>query len=389
MQKPENHFAGSGCYQCGLESQVGQRTSNASIFEERARKVHGDAYDYSLVVYKTARIPVEIKCLKHNITFFQAPDIHLRGSGCPECGKEKRGMKKRTGEDDFFRRCKEIHGDSFDYSGAVFNGTQKSITIKCNGCGRVFNQNANNHLSGSGCQKCSAVKRGLEKRLSTEEFIKKAKEKWGDIYDYTNTKCIDSKTKITYRCSKHGLVDQLPENHIRYGCRHCSEDLVSIKNRKNVDEFLYQCRIVHGEKYQYHLVDYVNNRKKIQIVCPIECHGIFWQAAGSHLAGNGCKKCSNCGFDSEKPAILYYLKITHNTGIYYKIGITNRTVDARFRPRDMKKIEIIKTWEFEKGLDAYKTEQLVIDECSELLAGVDNILDGGGNTEIFKVDILA
>lgn len=172
-QRPENHLVGAGCYQCGLESQVGQRTSNAEIFKERAKKVHGDAYDYSLVVYKTARIPVEIKCLKHEITFFQVPDSHLRGRGCPKCGREKTGDKRRTSADGFIDKCKVVHGDAFDYSLVEFKGTQRKIKLICKKCGRIFEQHANNHLRGMGCQKCSAVERGKLNRTGTEDFIKR------------------------------------------------------------------------------------------------------------------------------------------------------------------------------------------------------------------------
>ena len=46
---------------------------------------------------------------------------------------------------------------------------------------------------------------------------------------------------------------------------------------------------VHGDKYDYSLVDYVNSRTKIKIIC--KEHGVFEQQAGSHKRGEGCPSC--------------------------------------------------------------------------------------------------
>ena len=55
-------------------------------FISRANKIHGDAYDYSAAKYTLTDSKLIIICKKHG-QFSQRPNSHLRGSGCPKCGK--------------------------------------------------------------------------------------------------------------------------------------------------------------------------------------------------------------------------------------------------------------------------------------------------------------
>ena len=60
--------------------------------------------------------------------------------------------------------------------------------------------------------------------------------------------------------------------------------------RKTKEEFIKKAREVHGDKYDYSNVDYINAKTKVCIICPE--HGEFWQEAKNHLRGIGCPKCS-------------------------------------------------------------------------------------------------
>lgn len=48
---------------------------------------------------------------------------------------------------------------------------------------------------------------------------------------------------------------------------------------------------VHGDKYIYDKLIYVDYHTKVIIICPT--HGEFLQSPAMHLCGNGCKKCAN------------------------------------------------------------------------------------------------
>jgi len=87
-QRPVNHIREVGCAKCAFESTAAQRTLTTQEFIEKARKVHGDRYDYSKVEYKSSHGKVEIGCSKHG-SFWQSPANHAREykTGCPGCAE--------------------------------------------------------------------------------------------------------------------------------------------------------------------------------------------------------------------------------------------------------------------------------------------------------------
>ena len=94
------------------------------------------------------------------------------------------------------------------------------------------------------------------------------------------------------------------------------------------------------------------------------------------------------GFNYNKPAILYYLKVTGDNGeVAYKIGITNRTVQQRFCADDLSKIEVITTTEYKIGRNAHKEEQRILNEFKEFKWNGEKLLKSG-NTELFDRDVL-
>mgnify|MGYP003500633762 CR=1 FL=1 len=60
--------------------------------------------------------------------------------------------------------------------------------------------------------------------------------------------------------------------------------------KMNTTDFCNKSNIKHNNIYDYSLVNYINNRTKVKIIC--KEHGIFEQIPDSHLRGFGCTKCS-------------------------------------------------------------------------------------------------
>ena len=125
------------------------------------------------------------------------------------------------------------------------------------------------------------------RRLTTEEFIKRAKEKFD--YDYSITIYKNKRTKIKFICPKHGIQEQLPENHIKYGCGLCGRENGYSSVRLAQDKIIKRFKKIHGNKYDYSLVEYKNIDIKVKIICPI--HGIFEQSPYEHLKGGNCPYC--------------------------------------------------------------------------------------------------
>ena len=77
---------------------------------------------------------------------------------CCECGKQAVAfwpVKKPMTREEFIDRSISVHGDKYDYSRVIFNGTKKKVEIICKKHGKSFLQLANNHLHGNGCPLCA------------------------------------------------------------------------------------------------------------------------------------------------------------------------------------------------------------------------------------------
>jgi len=130
------------------------------------------------------------------------------------------------------------------------------------------------------------------RKLTTEEFIQKAKEEHGDRYDYSESIYIKSNKEIIITCGKHGNFSQIANNHLRgKGCPKCSANNTHNRLIKDQDIFIQEANSIHNNFYNYSKVVYKTSFLKIEIVCPL--HGTFHQTPGNHLSGYGC---SLCGF---------------------------------------------------------------------------------------------
>ncbi len=145
------HINGQGCPECKRDKAI-----NSTNFIDRSKILHNDEYDYSKVIYRGLKIPVEIICPKHG-SFTQMPYLHLRGRGCAKCGIEKSSIKKRVDPDEFIKRSNIIHNNKYDYYLLDFKNTRSKVEIICPKHG-AFSQNANSHLLGSGCPICKSSK---------------------------------------------------------------------------------------------------------------------------------------------------------------------------------------------------------------------------------------
>lgn len=64
-----------------------------------------------------------------------------------------------------------------------------------------------------------------------------------------------------------------------------------MSKRKTSEEFIKEAKLIHGNKYDYSLVNYINGYTKIKIICPI--HSVIEQTPCDHLRSCGCSKCGN------------------------------------------------------------------------------------------------
>lgn len=153
FQDPRSHLAGHGCAECYKDRQGDDRKLTAAEFKAAAVKVHGDRYNYDKVLYSSYHDEITICCKEHG-EFQQIVAVHLSGSGCPKCGKQKASDKQRMTFDDFVARAETIHDGYYTYPAQSWTKALDKVTVICPKHGK-FNQRAAAHLDGQGCPKCS------------------------------------------------------------------------------------------------------------------------------------------------------------------------------------------------------------------------------------------
>ena len=137
-----------------------------------------------------------------------------------------------------------------------------------------------------------------------EKFIRKARARHGNKYDYSKVIYVDSVTKVTIICPEHGEFQQTPQAHVRgNGCPKCANIKRGDTFRSDGDTFVKRATKIHNGKYIYDKEKYVNAMTKVPILC-ME-HGTFWMTPMAHLNGQGCPKCSGRGLTTDEVISMF------------------------------------------------------------------------------------
>ncbi len=234
-------------------------------FIKKAKLIHkNENIDYSQVEYKNNRTPVLLidRDLRPDGTeygeYWQTPSNHLKGQSHPDKRKIKISLSKRHEQIDIIKRFKEIHkNENLDYSQVEY------------------------------------------------------------VNMHTKVKIIDRDLKEDG--TEYGEYWQEPVVHLK-GCGHPLKGI--LKNSKShtstTEEFIKKSKIIHNTiNYNYDKIDYINNRTKVEIICPI--HGSFFISPDNFLQGKGCQKCGSILSKSEN-------EISNIISKYYKVEHNNRNI---------------------------------------------------------------
>jgi rubrerythrin len=243
---------------------------------KKAKKIHGNKYDYSKINYINNKIKVCIICPEHG-EFWQTPNSHLSGRGCRKCADKLNSERTKFSTNEFIKKAKSIHGDKYDYSKVNYKNIDTKICIICSKHGE-FMQTPYAHLQGQGCPICGKIKRNYKmqktKGGSIENFIKRAKEIHGDKYDYSKVEYKNMSTKVCIICHKHGEYWQIPSSHLQgQGCPVCKESKLENEIRllltENNISFIMEAHFnwLKKQHLDFYLPDY-----NIAIECQGEQH---------------------------------------------------------------------------------------------------------------------
>lgn len=269
------HYRGQGCPKCGIERRSEKKRDTSESFIKKAKTVHGDKYDYSKVDYKGTKERICIICPEHG-EFWQIPNGHLIGQGCPKCSKISSNRKLSLGKEEFINRSKKKHGDLYDYSNIEYINQNTPVRIICPEHGE-FLQKPEYHQNGHGCPICAIEKNARNRRYTLSEFVEISKRIHGDKYDYSKTKYDGIYKKIIITCPSHGDFIQRPNDHIcGCGCPKCS-----ISFSKPENEIYEYIKTISNNvvKHDRSILD----GYEIDIFLPdnnigIEFDGLFWHS---------------------------------------------------------------------------------------------------------------
>ena len=277
-QSPYQHLQGQGCPICSNEATCERCRHSKEEFIKKARKAHGDKYDYSKVNYVNNKTKVCIICPKHG-EFWQIPNGHLSGQGCPKCRNEANGERCRSSKEEFITMAREVHGDKYDYSKVKYIGAHTKVCIICSEPEHgEFWQTPNSHTKGRGCPKCKLchLERSVMNYLDDVEITYDYQKR----FNWLGLQSLDfylPEYKVGIECQgeQHFFPVDFAGKGVEWACKEfdklierdkckkalCEKHgvkLLYFGNIPNYDTFLGE--VVH-DNVQY-LIDYLNEHKK-------------------------------------------------------------------------------------------------------------------------------
>jgi predicted RNA-binding protein YlxR (DUF448 family) len=319
-QTPDSHLHGKNCLKCSIENNK-PNLSNTVEFINKAKLKHRDEYDYSKVEYVSDRVKVCIICKIHG-EFWQTPNSHLGGCGCPKCT----GRYKTN--DDFINEVKNKFGDIYDFSKTKYIKSHKKITIGYN----------NNFFEITPSKLLNSDKPiTMERVYNLDDFIYRANLKHKNKYDYSKVIYERSNKKVCIVCNEHGEFWQTPNSHLSgNGCPNCKSSILE----NEVEVFLNKNNIIYVKQYRPIFLKNKFSHKSLDFYLPdyniaIECQGVQHFKAINYWGGNvglnnqiirDVDKYKSCSINNIK--LIYYINqhislkdITDNlifSGIYNK-----------------------------------------------------------------------
>lgn len=202
-------------------------------------------------------------------------------------------MSRRKTKEEFIADAKKVHGDRYDYSKVEYVNNKTEVCIVCPIHGDFWQIPDGHTNRGQGCNKCA------KKQISTtEEFVEKAKKKYGDKYDYSEAEYTLPHIPITIKCNKcNNKFREIALAHLSgAGC-----DCYKTKKKKSLslEEYLEKANKIHNNKYDYsNIKEYTRGKSYIYPICHVKDidgneHGEFKVRAESHTYGKvGCPECA-------------------------------------------------------------------------------------------------
>lgn len=223
-QLPYKHLSGQKCSKCSKKYNY-----TTEEWVETAKTLHyRDNFDYSKVNYVNNHTKVCIICPIHG-DFHIRPNDFLNGQGCKQCGIERDSKRKLSNTQEFIEKAIKKYGNKYDYKKVNYINSVRKVCITCSEHGDFY-ISPNSFLNGCGCRQCGLQSRISKRKLPLNDFLIKANAIHKNKYDYSKVQYINTDTKVTIICPKHGEFSQTPHAHLNgQGCPKCYRSIMEEK----------------------------------------------------------------------------------------------------------------------------------------------------------------
>jgi hypothetical protein len=249
------------------------------------------------------------ECGKYSDDFSIQKILRMR-HGCLDCSKAGTAKLRTKDIDKFIADATRVHGAKYDYSKSIYINAHEKLIVGC-GVHGDFEVTPSSHTNtGSGCPKCMNDAASERLRMTTEDFIARAREVHGDYYNYGEVVYgKNGRDKVIISCAGGHRFEQSPEDHlVGKGCITCAGT-----KQYTTAEFIVRAQAVHGAKYDYSEVEYKANDQRVKIKCAK--HGMFKQSFVSHVLNKTV--CTVCSPRTSKPE-LYIYETMYAWGLKFK-----------------------------------------------------------------------
>ena len=174
-------------------------TKDFSEFKESINTLYGNKFnvDNCASEYLDRKHKINVTC-KNGHIFPVTPDNLLRGKGCPKC------LKRNKTQEEVINEIAQVHGSTYDTSNIVYENSKTKLKLSCNKHGEFKKLYYDLVNLKQGCPDCAQEEFADKlKEKVKNKFFEKTKKMYGEIYDLSNVKYVDSTTEVELFCKKH------------------------------------------------------------------------------------------------------------------------------------------------------------------------------------------